>query len=115
LKRLGIDNENIKRSEKVQNYTDANDKIATDAQTANDKASAATNDKSQTENEKIVKHIKPFLKKLSTELQDLEDDSEDKKVARKKQRDLDEINTLKGINEIKRQILIDDVNKSMQF
>jgi hypothetical protein len=62
---------------------------------------------------KIV--IKPFLKKLSTELQDLEDDSEDKKVARKKQRDLDEINTLKGINEIKRQILIDDVNKSMQF
>jgi hypothetical protein len=40
LKRLGIDNENIKRSEKVQNYTDANDKIATDAQTANDKASA---------------------------------------------------------------------------
>jgi hypothetical protein len=38
LKRLGIDNENIKRSEKVQNYTDAaNDKIATDAQTANDK------------------------------------------------------------------------------
>jgi predicted HicB family RNase H-like nuclease len=42
LKRLGIDNENIKRSEKVQNYTDAaNDKIATDAQTANDKASAA--------------------------------------------------------------------------
>jgi hypothetical protein len=30
-----------------------------------------------------------------------------------KQRDLDEINTLKG--EIKRQILIDDVNKSMQF
>jgi hypothetical protein len=39
LKRLGIDNENIKRSEKVQNYTDAaNDKIATDAQTANDKS-----------------------------------------------------------------------------
>jgi hypothetical protein len=27
-----------------------------------------------------VKHIKPFLKKLSTELQDLEDDSEDKKL-----------------------------------
>jgi Flp pilus assembly protein TadG len=56
LKRLGIDNENIKRSEKVQNYTDAaNDKIATDAQTANDKASAArqtANDKSQAENEK---------------------------------------------------------------
>jgi uncharacterized FlaG/YvyC family protein len=69
LKRLGIDNENIKRSEKVQNYTDAaNDKIATDAQTANDKASArqTANDKSQAENEKIVKHIKPFLKKLST-------------------------------------------------
>jgi hypothetical protein len=69
LKRLGIDNE-YKESEKVQNYTDAaNDKIATDAQTANDKASAArqtANDKSQAENKKIVKHIKPFLKKLST-------------------------------------------------
>jgi hypothetical protein len=38
-----------------------------------------------------------------------------KKLQEKKQRDLDEINTLKGINEIKRQILIDDVNKSMQF
>jgi hypothetical protein len=63
---------------------------------------------------KIVKHI-TISKKLSTELQDLEDDSEDKKLQRKKQRDLDEINTLKGINEIKRQILIDDVNKSMQF
>jgi PAB1-binding protein PBP1 len=87
LKRLGIDNENIKRSEKVQNYTDAaNDKIATDAQTANDKASAArqtANDKSQAENEKNSEDIKPFLKKLSTELQDLEDDSEDKKVAKK--------------------------------
>jgi uncharacterized FlaG/YvyC family protein len=66
LKRLGIDNENIKRSEKVQNYTDAaNDKIATDAQTANDKASAArqtANDKSKQKMKKIVKYIKPFLK-----------------------------------------------------
>jgi hypothetical protein len=63
---------------------------------------------------KIVKY-KTISKKIKYKLQDLEDDSEDKKVARKKQRDLDEINTLKGINEIKRQILIDDVNKSMQF
>jgi hypothetical protein len=43
---------------------------------------------------KIVKHIKPFLK-IKYKLQDLEDDSEDKKLQEKKQRDLDEINTLK--------------------
>jgi hypothetical protein len=82
------------------------------------KASAArqtANDKSQAENEKNSEAYKTISKKIKYKLQDLEDDSEDKKVARKKQRDLDEINTLKGINEIKRQILIDDVNKSMQF
>jgi hypothetical protein len=43
-----------------------------------------------------VKYIKPFLK-IKYKLQDLEDDSE-RIVERKKQRDLDEINTL-GINE----------------
>jgi hypothetical protein len=50
---------------------------------------------------KIVAY-KTISKIINYNLQDLEDDSEDKKVARKKQRDLDEINTLKGINEIKR-------------
>jgi hypothetical protein len=65
LKRLGIDNENIKRSEKVQNYTDAaNDKIATDAQTANDKASAARQLQmiNQTENEKNSETYKTISK-----------------------------------------------------
>jgi hypothetical protein len=67
LKRLGIDNENIKRSEKVQNYTDAaNDKIATDAQTANDKASAARQLQmiNQTENEKNSETYKTISKKI---------------------------------------------------
>jgi hypothetical protein len=66
LKRLGIDNENIKRSEKVQNYTDAaNDKIATDAQTANE--SKQLLDKLQMINHKENENseaYKPFLKKL---------------------------------------------------
>jgi hypothetical protein len=33
-------------------------------------------DKLQMKITRMVKHIKPFLKKLSTELQDLEDDDE---------------------------------------
>jgi hypothetical protein len=51
----------------------------------------------QTENEKNDEIYKTISKKIKYKLQDLEDDSE-RIVARKKQRDLDEINTL-GINE----------------
>ena len=105
LAQVQIDDENTSRKEKSQNRKDALD----DAQKAKQEKADAD---AKTKREKDIEDQKAndekynaYKLKTIKEIQDLEDTTEDQKLARKKQRELDEINSLKGKTNNELQIL----------
>lgn len=109
LSKIDIEKENTSRKEKAINKENAlAEKQEQEAEARRQKLEEkrrAAQDKIIAENQKNDEAYKSYLSKLNKELEDLEDDSEEKKFARKKARDLEEINSLKGKTEKELEIL----------
>lgn len=105
LGRIQIDVENTSRHEKAQNRADA---LADSQKAKEDKRNEEIKAARQKAAEEQAGYDKAYFdlkKKLSRELQDLEDKSNSDKLQTQKERDLEEINNLKGKTDAQLQVL----------
>ena len=119
---LALENESISLRQKSQNKQDAlAEKQQADKekreQEAHDKAEKARQkreadaEKARTKREAEDKAYNDARIKLIREIEDLEDITEDKKIARRKAREIEAINALKGKSEQEKKILLDSLDQ----
>lgn len=119
---LAIENESIAMRTKSQNKQDAlAEKQQADKdkreQEAHDKAEKARQkreadaEKARTKRESEDKAYNDARIKLIREIEDLEDTTEDKKTARRKAREIEAINALKGKSDQEKKILLDSLDQ----